>query len=234
MSISVRERSRRQHITTTNNGHAMSLRLDLPAKGVLRPNDAHDPLPYYYHPVVGWLYRHRLQMGLDLLPAGGRRVLEVGVGSGVLVRTLTSRYAEYTGTDLTLAAGLDALVARGCMATFRAADLLRDSDLPAAGFDAIVCFSVLEHIADADGAARGLARALAPGGTLVTGYPMVSPLMTRAFEWIGFRGIDDHHVSPPARIAGALSRVLKPVTRVAFPPYAPVNAALYQCTAWTR
>ena len=82
------------------------VRLELPARGVLQPNDAHDPLPYYYHPWVGWLYRHRLQMGLDMLPAGGRRVLEVGVGSGVLVPTLTRRYPEYTGTDLTLAHGL--------------------------------------------------------------------------------------------------------------------------------
>ena len=210
----------------------MRLSLDLPEKGVLRPNDAHDPLPYYYHPWVGWLYRHRLQMGLDLLPAGGARVLEVGVGSGVLVRTLTRRYREYTGTDLTLAAGLEALVAANCTARFLAADLTRDDDLPAGHFDAIVCFSVLEHIADADGAARGLARALAPGGTLVTGYPMVSPLMTRAFELIGFQGIDDHHVSPPARIAAALGRVLRPVGRAAFPPLAPVTAALYQCSAW--
>ena len=58
--------------------------------------------------------------------------------------------------------------------------------------------------------------------------------MTRAFELIGYRGIDDHHVSPPARIAAALGRALQPVARVAFPPYAPVAAALYQCTAWTR
>ena len=210
----------------------MSLTLELPAQGVLRPNDAHDPLPYYYHPWVGWLYRHRLQMGLDLLPPGGTRVLEVGVGSGVLVPTLTKRFPAYTGTDLTLAPGLDALVASGCEARFVAADLLRDGDLPEAHFDAIVCFSVLEHIADADGAARGLARALAPGGTLVTGYPMVSPLMTRAFELIGFQGIDDHHVSRPARIATALGRVLRPVARAAFPPRAPVAAALYQCSAW--
>jgi SAM-dependent methyltransferase len=212
----------------------MSVQLRLPAQGVLRPNDAHDPLPYYYHPVVGWLYRHRLQMGLALLPAGGERILEIGVGSGVLVPTLTGRYPAYTGTDLTLAAGLEALVAPGCAATFRAADLLRDGDLPADHFDAIVCFSVLEHIRDADGAARGLARALAPGGTLVTGYPMVSRLMTHAFEAIGFRGIDDHHVSPPAVIAAALGRVLAPVRRVAFPPLAPVAAALYQCAAWTK
>ena len=77
-------------------------------------------------------------------------------------------------------------------------------------------------------------RALAPGGTLVTGYPMVSPLMTRAFGLIGYDRIDDHHVSPPARIAAALGRVLKPVKRAAFPPAAPVTAALYQCTAWTK
>jgi SAM-dependent methyltransferase len=211
----------------------MTLRLQLPPEGVLRPNDANDPLPYYYNPWVGWLYRHRLQMGLDLLPGGGARVLEVGVGSGVLVPTLTNRYRDYTGTDLTLAPGLSALVAPGCTAQFLRADLLRE-DLPANHFDAVVCFSVLEHIADAAGAARGLARVLAPGGTLVCGYPMVSALMTRAFSLIGFKGIDDHHVSPPAQIGAALAAVLKPVARVAFPPAAPVPAALYQCTAWTK
>lgn len=210
----------------------MRVEFQLPPQGTLQPNDDHDPLPYYYHPFVGWLYRHRLQMGLDLLPAGGRRVLEVGVGSGVLVPTLTRHYPEYTGTDLTLAAGLDRLVASGSQATFRQANLLRDGDLPEAHFDAIVCFSVLEHIADSTGAARALARALAAGGTLVTGYPMVSPLMTRAFRLIGYSGIDDHHVSPPAQIASALAKVLRPVARRAFPPRAPVNVALYQCTAW--
>src|SRR3954468_22454574 len=104
----------------------MSIRLELPSRGVPKPNDENDPLPYYYHPWVGWLYRHRLQMGLDLLPAGGRRVLEVGVGSGVLVPTLTARYRDYTGTDLTLAPGLGELVAPGCTAQFRRADLLQE------------------------------------------------------------------------------------------------------------
>jgi SAM-dependent methyltransferase len=212
----------------------MPIRFELPPPGTLTPNNADDPLPYYYHPWVGWLYRHRLQMGLDFLPERGQRVLEVGVGSGVLVPTLTRHFASYTGTDLTLAPDLPRLVTPGCEAEFRRADLLRDGDLPDAHFDAIVCFSVLEHIADAGGAARSLARALAPGGTLVTGYPMVNPLMTRAFAAIGFRTIDDHHVSPPARIAAALGRVLTPVARAAFPPRAPIAAALYQCTAWTR
>src|SRR5947207_14979409 len=83
-----------------------SLRLDLPPKGVLHPNDDRDPLPYYYHPLVGWLYRRRLQMGLGMLPAGGTRVLEIGVGSDVLVPTLTARCRETPGSALTLAPGL--------------------------------------------------------------------------------------------------------------------------------
>jgi SAM-dependent methyltransferase len=135
--------------------------------------------------------------------------------------------------DLTLAPGLDALVAPGCKAEFIRASLLED-DLPADHFDTIVCFSVLEHIADCGGAARGVARLLAPGGTLVCGYPMVSAFMSRAFWMIGYRRIDDDHVSAPKAIAAALSSVLEPVARVAFPPAAPVSAALYQCTSWTK
>ena len=211
----------------------MPPRLQVPPKGRLKPNNHRDPLPYYYRPLTGWLYRHRLQMGLDLLPAGGQRVLEIGVGSGILVPTLTAHYAEYVGTDLELAPGLEGLVAPGCRATFRTADLLAHDDLPAGAFDAIVCFSVLEHIADADGAARSLAHALAPGGVLITGYPMVSAFMTRAFAAIGYPNIDEDHVSPPRRIAMALGQFLRPRTRVAFPPGAPIDLALYQCTSWT-
>ena len=215
----------------------MTVTFQLPPPGRLTPNNERDPLPYYYKPLTGWLYRHRLQMGLRLLPDGGRRVLEVGVGSGILVPTLTARYPSYLGTDLVLARDLPALVAPGCQARFQQADLLASTGedaLPADHFDAIVCFSVLEHIADADGAARGLARALKPGGTLVTGYPMVSPLMTRAFAAIGYPNIDEDHVSPPVRIAAALRGVLRRLRRVAFPPAAPTRLALYQCTSWTK
>jgi SAM-dependent methyltransferase len=212
----------------------MSVRFELPPRGRLRSNNAHDPLPYYYKRSTGWLYRHRLQMGLDLLPGTGRRVLEIGVGSGILVPTLTARFPTYVGTDLALAEGLGSLVAPGCDAVFRVADLLAQNALPASSFDAVVCFSVLEHIADADGTARSIARALVPGGTLVAGYPMVNPAMSQAFRMIGFSGIDAHHVTAPARIAAALGRVLRPVARTAFPPAVPVRMALYQCTSWSN
>ena len=210
------------------------MKLALPPVGTLKPNDQHDPLPYYYRPVVGWLYRKRLRMGLDLLPAKGTRVLDVGVGSGILVPTLSSHFARYTGADLVLANGLERLVAPSCQAQFLQADLLRESSLPEASFDIVVCLSVLEHIPDAEAAARALARTLVKGGTLIAGYPMVNHLMARLFRAIGFGDIEAHHVTTPAMIDKALRRVLRRGRRKVLPTFAPVSLALYQCAAWIK
>jgi 2-polyprenyl-3-methyl-5-hydroxy-6-metoxy-1,4-benzoquinol methylase len=146
----------------------------LPPPGTLKPNDEHDPLPYYYRPLVGWLYRKRLRMGLDLLARQGTRVLEVGVGSGILVPTLSAHFSRYTGTDLVLADGLIAssrppAKPSSCRPISCANRVCRRR-----AYDAVICLSVLEHIADAEGAASALARTLVKGGTLVAGYPMVN------------------------------------------------------------
>lgn len=210
------------------------MKLLLPAWGTLHPNNEHDPLPYYYRPLLGWLYRKRLQMGLDLVPPSGTKVLEVGVGSGILVPTLSAMFPTYTGADLVLAEGLAPLVEQGCQAQFVQADLLAAADLPEAHFDVVLCLSVLEHIADTERAAASLARTLSKGGTLVAGYPMVNRLMARFFRAIGFHNIEEHHVAAPADIHRALRRVLRPVARKALPPFAPVSLALYQCTSWVK
>ena len=107
------------------------MKFQFPPPGALVPNNEFDPLPYYYRPVIGLLYRHRLKMGLHLVPGGGRRVLEVGVGSGILVPSLTAGFPEYVGTDLVLAAGLASLVTPACVASFRVANLLDPAVLPA-------------------------------------------------------------------------------------------------------
>lgn len=210
------------------------MKLALPAAGRLKPNNEHDPLPNYYRPLLGWLYRKRLQMALDLVPPGGTRVLEVGVGSGILVPTLTARFPVYTGADLVLSDGLLPLVAPGCQGHFVRADLLVEADLPDAAFDTVLCLSVLEHLRNVDGAAAALARVLVRGGTLVAGYPMVNRLMAGLFRTIGFHNIEAHHVATPAAIDRALHQVLRRVGRKALPPFAPVSLALYQCTAWVK
>jgi SAM-dependent methyltransferase len=173
-------------------------------------------------------------MGLDLLPSAGRRVLEVGVGSGILIPTLSSQFPEYCGSDLVLACGLERLVAASCRGEFLKADLLDESSLAAEHYDVVVCLSVLEHIPDAERAATALARTLVKGGTLVAGYPMVNGIMTNLFRLIGFGTIESHHVTAPAAIDQALRRVLRPVRRQSLPPFAPVTASLYQCAAWVK
>ena len=173
-------------------------------------------------------------MGLRLVPDRGRRVLEIGVGSGILVPSLTAGFPEYVGTDLLLARGLESLVTPGCRATFQVADLLDPNAVPAGSFDVVVCLSVLEHIADPEAAARCLARALAPGGTLVAGYPMVNRFMAACFRMLGFGRIEEHHVTAPAQITAALGRRLWRVGRISLPMFAPQSLSLYECTSWTN
>jgi 2-polyprenyl-3-methyl-5-hydroxy-6-metoxy-1,4-benzoquinol methylase len=210
------------------------MKLYLPPKSALTPNNAHDPLPYYYHPLLGWLYRRRLDMAISLIPHHGSRILEVGVGSGILIPTLTAAFPEYTGTDLVLAENLSRHVHPKCRAQFQLADLLDLQSLPETHFDIVLCLSVLEHIVDSDGAAQALARTLVKGGTLIVGYPMVNTFMSRAFKAIGFASIDDHHVTSPFKIECSLSRVVRFHRRKALPPFFPTPLALYQCTSWLK
>jgi len=210
------------------------MRFILPQRERIHANNHKDPLPYYYKPFLGGLYQDRLQIGLDLFPSPCDNILEIGVGSGILIPTLTAHHKYYTGVDLELAKGLESLVNPGCMANFQTMDLLDPRALGDRTFDAIACFSVLEHIEDSDGAARNLARLLSKGGTLVTGYPMVNRLMHAAFSAIAYHSIEDDHVSTPAKIHAALAKHLKLVNRAAIPRWSTITTALYQCSAWTH
>src|SRR5947207_15012596 len=76
-------------------------RLLVPAREHIRQVDESDPLPWYYRPLTGRLYRRRLQMALDLLgPGPYGRVLEAGYGSGILLPTLRTRTSQLFGMDL--------------------------------------------------------------------------------------------------------------------------------------
>lgn len=65
-------------------------------KGCPIPKD--DPLRFYYWPVIGWLYRRRIDGCLALL-GKGKRVLEVGYGSGTSFLELFARYEEVHGLE---------------------------------------------------------------------------------------------------------------------------------------
>ncbi|HMJ16527.1 MAG TPA: class I SAM-dependent methyltransferase [Polyangiaceae bacterium] len=171
--------------------------------GGLPKNGATDPIEFYRRPLVGRLFRERINMGLRLLPARRfQRALEIGYGAGAVLLTLAPSVEELHGLDL------DAdpepvkslLASRGHTAT-----PVRGSvyTLPYASdyFDLVVSFSVFEHLHEYKKALAEVRRALAPGGLFLLGMPAVNRAMEVGFRAIGFKGIEDHHVTRPADVA---------------------------------
>ena len=169
----------------------------------LPQNGPTDPIEYYKKPLVGRLFRERINMGLRLLgdePIG--RALEIGYGAGAVLLALAPHVRDMHAIDL------DAdpspverlLVARG-----HHADLRRGSvyELPyeSNSFDVAVCFSVFEHLHEFERGLVEVARVLAPGGRFLLGMPAVNRMMELGFRAIGFKGIEDHHVTTPQAVA---------------------------------
>ena len=118
-----------------------------------------DPLRFYYWPVLGKLYRRRVELCLELLP-GGERVLEVGFGSGVSFLNLSGLYREIYGLDLEAdCQGVSAcFAARGVTAQLINGSVL-ELPYPDNFFDSVLLISILEHLRPED-AEQGL-----PGNT---------------------------------------------------------------------
>ena len=185
------------------------LSLKLPPPGVLVPNNAVDPLPYYYRPLLGKVFAARLNTGLRLLDGRYPRLLEIGYGSGLLMPTLASACDELYGLDLEREpAGLrDRLQRLGVRP--RALVQANAQRMPFADgfFDAVVAFSIFEHLRahELAPALGEVARVMRAGGRFLVGCPAVHKLMNAAFATIGFRGIEDHHFSTIADVAAAAS-----------------------------
>jgi SAM-dependent methyltransferase len=174
----------------------------------LSPNGPTDPISYYKRPLVGLLFRKRINLGLRMLDERRyAKALEVGYGSGAVLLALGPWVDELHGIDLDAdPAPVDAHL----RALGRTAKLIRGNvyDLPYASdeFDLVVCFSVFEHLHDYGKGLAEVARVLKPGGQFLLGMPAVNRAMEFGFRAIGFRGIGHHHVTPPRAVAGAFER----------------------------
>jgi SAM-dependent methyltransferase len=173
----------------------------------LPKNGPTDPIEFYRRPLVGYLYRRRINMGLRLL--GDRsfdRVLEIGFGAGAVLLALSSVARELFGIDLDADAAAAAAVlnGRGAHADLRNANVY---DLPfeESRFDLVVSYSVFEHLHEYRRALAEVGRVLRPGGSFLLGMPAVNKAMSWGFRAIGFRGIDDHHVTTPSEVARAFA-----------------------------
>jgi len=131
---------------------------------------------------VRWLRRH-----------GARgRLLEIGAAAGYFLEAARTAGFEVVGVEPSEAmarrgrerAGLDIR-----------AGFIEDADLPAASFDVVAAWHVLEHIADPVGALRRLRDALRPGGLLFAEVPNVQGHNARA-EKLDWKPLElRHHVA---------------------------------------
>lgn len=125
-----------------------------------------------------WWFVARRRLALRLLEAemgrlDGRRILDLGCGTGAGLSELTELGAEATGADFSAEAlqfcrsrGLPRLVlARGEAAPFRSAS-----------FDAAIALDLYEHIEHVEEALAETRRLLKPGGVLVLSVP--------AYRWL--------------------------------------------------
>jgi SAM-dependent methyltransferase len=195
-------------------------------------NGPTDPIEYYRRPLVGRIFRERINRGLKLLPERRfPRALEVGYGSGAVLLSLAPGVDELHGLDLDADPKVVAsiLESRGVKADLRQGsvyELPYESD----SFDLAVSFSMFEHLHEYPKGLAEVARVLRPGGLFLLGMPAVNRLMEAGFLAIGFKGINDHHVTTPAQVEGAFETAgLRLVSKAALdlPLRRPLGARVY-------
>ncbi len=171
-----------------------------------------DPIRFYRWPIIGTLYRRRIEMCLAEC-RGGERVLEVGFGSGVTFLNLHALYTEIYGLDLTAEV-------KEVTAVFAARQIKADlrngnvSNMPYANetFDTVLLISILEHLKPDQllPAFREIRRVLKPAGQVVYGVPIERPLMVFLFRLLG-TNIREQHFSTERHVATAADATLKRV-----------------------
>lgn len=206
----------------------LKCQLRIPPLGVLEPGGPTDPLKYYYSPIVGFLYRWRVEQAISLLHPPYRSILEVGYGSGVLLPTLACFGDELFGVDLESdpvkvgqrlrPLNLHVTLARGDA---------RDMDYPDGRFDLVVAISVFEHIQPVAPVLNEVFRILEPGGHLLVGMPRVDRWMERLFPLIGFKDIQDLHVTNHRQFLKTAYDNFELVTFAHIPPFLPQQVGLY-------
>jgi SAM-dependent methyltransferase len=199
--------------------------------GGIPRNGPTDPIEFYKRPLVGWLFRERINLGLRMLGRSYQSALEVGYGAGAVQVALADGVRDLHGIDLDADPTLvePILRQRGIEAHLQRGSVL-ELPYPDGRFDLVVCFSVIEHLHEYRRALVEMARVLGPEGRLLLGMPSVNRTMELGFRAIGFKGIQDHHVTTPEQVTAAFPECGLRVDRSAFldlPRPAPLGVRLY-------
>jgi SAM-dependent methyltransferase len=200
----------------------------IPPKELFQPNDENDPLPYYYRPLIGKLFRSRIEQGLSLLSPPYNQILEIGYGSGLVLPSLCALGQKVTAVDICSEPDkiIKPLSQMDCHC-----ELIKCNFSEAAfeqeSFDLVVAFSILEHIEDILPVVNQVHSILKPGGHFLVGMPRVDYLMEKAFKLIGYDNINDHHVTNYRQCMAACRNLMTLQKMTWIPSMVPEFSALY-------
>jgi len=191
--------------------------------------DRDDPLRFYFWPVLGTMYRRRIELCLAQCK-GGRCILEVGFGSGVTFLNLSRMYGEIHGLDLN--ASVEQV--SGLFETKRIRTQLQNGSVLSMPyednfFDTVLLISILEHLKPSElvRAFEEIRRVLKPGGQVVYGVPIERPFMVFMFRLLGYN-IREHHFSTEKDVLDAAESVLEKVQVVQMKSVPSVFGAVYE------
>jgi len=162
------------------------------------PIPGEDPIRFYYTPLIRHFYHRRIDVAMKLI-GNGKRVLEIGYGSGTSLMELNSRFDKIHGLDLhKYGSWIREVFARQNILVNLVRASILDPPYPAGYFDAVVAISILEHLSPADQPRlmSQVHRLLSPGGIFVVGIPGLNPMMTTAFRFLRC-DIKKYHFSSP-------------------------------------
>jgi ubiquinone/menaquinone biosynthesis C-methylase UbiE len=170
---------------------------------------------FYYLPVFGKMYRHRVELCLGECK-GGESILEVGFGSGLTFLNLAESYENIHGLDLTCdtEAVFGVYAKRGIHPELKNGNVT-DMPYPKDTFDTVLLISILEHLQpdELNSAFAEIKRVLKPDGQVVYGVPVERPFMVFMFTLLGYN-IRKYHFSTEQDVADEAARHLEKIRRI--------------------
>ena len=167
---------------------------------------------FYYLPVMGRMYRRRVELCLAQCK-GGDAILEVGFGSGLTFLNLAGMYKKIYGLDLSsdIEQVTQVFAPLGIKPELRNGNVI---ELPYGDnqFDTVLLISILEHLqpADLNRAFSEIKRVLKPGGQIVYGVPVERPFMVAMFALLGYN-IRKYHFSTEQDVFNAAAKQFEQV-----------------------
>jgi SAM-dependent methyltransferase len=134
--------------------------------------------------------RFNAWMADTIRPFCGRRVLEIGSGTGNLTRRLIPR-DQYVASDINplYLSTLRGLTVDRPYLDVTLTDVTRGDTFPRVdgGFDTVICLNVVEHVDDDVGALANIRSALAPGGRAIVLVPQGPEVFGTLDEVLGHK-----------------------------------------------